>query len=1255
MKMGEAIGIFSNNVKGLQDENKRRKIFYYLMNMKDANVCMLQETHSTLKNEQYWRAEWGGKIYYAHGTSESRGVCTMIKNNANIDVHEQICDSEGRYLILICTIQEKKVVLVNVYGPNKDDPIFFENLQIAITQAEQEHNCDYKIAAGDFNLILNNELDEFGGKEEHSNKKSAKYVNGWIDIWRVMHPNVRKYTYHQLRPTKVFTRLDFFLISLGMSGFIEKSDIKSGYCTDHSAVIISLNMQNNPRGPGFWKMNRSLLEDIDYVEMIKKVIKETTDLNEGANPQLMWETVKDQIRGNTIRYSARKKKNRERVMKECEKEMQNLEKSLDSDPHNDEIIKRLTSVKKTLDDIVEEKTKGSKIRCKVRWYEEGEKSTKYFLSLEKRNYNNKIVSRLKTSENKLITDKEEILLEQKKYYEKLYSSKIKENQEESITAPFLGQETPRLSNVEKENLEGKISEEEILTALKSFQNGKSPGSDGLTPEFYKVFWIDIKHLLVESINYAYEQGQMSIVQRHGLISLLPKKGKDPLFLKNWRPISLLNTDYKLATKSIASRLKTVLPKLIHNDQTGFLKGRYIGENINRILSLMEMADERDIPALMILIDFEKAFDSLEWSFIEKTLKQFNFGSSILNWVKTFYKNSTSSIVNNGWATPMFKLERGVRQGCPLSPYLFILAAEILANAIRENKDIKGIKIDGFTHKLSQYADDTTLFLELDRPSINTAFSIFRKFQDIAGLKINIEKTEIFPIGSIKNEEEVLYTDENIKWSHNGVKVLGINISHNHNELMSTNYNPILNKMENIVKIWSMRDLTLYGKATVVKTFIQSQLVYQLSVLPSPSKLFHKKVEKLIFKYLWNNKPDKIKRSVMYSKRENGGIGIPNIEYQDSALKITWVKRLLMEDNATRGWNSVARSIFPKKITMLFEGNLSEKDIVTQEAMPRNKFWQDVVKSWIKLNHSSPKTKQDVIAQPICYNSFIKINNNVIVNLAWYNKGIKQIKDIVNSNGNLLSLLELKEKYDLNINFLEYLSVISSIPKTWKTMMKNVDNTNGDRNNLVESIVRSAETSKFVYGKLSRSFAQFPTVLAEKWSNYLENDNIDNSFIENSFAKLYASTISTKIRNFQFKMIHRLTATNSKLCKWGLVESDRCDICNTEEETVKHLFCECRLVKIFWNEVRIWLRHKIGTDIILNDSEILLGTPREIPPIVDLIYTIGKMYIYWCKYQKKSPVIEVFESRVYNVQNIEKYIATKNNSIIKHNKKWFIDE
>jgi hypothetical protein len=248
------------------------------------------------------------------------------------------------------------------------------------------------------------------------------------------------------------------------------------------------------------------------------------------------------------------------------------------------------------------------------------------------------------------------------------------------------EDIPNICQNDSNACEGLLTLQEGAVVLKEMKSGKTPGSDGYPIECYKVIWDQLGHLLVNCFNYCFDRGWMTDEQRRGVITLIPKEGKDNHELKNWRPITLLNVDYKIASKIIANRLKTILNSVISCDQTGFLPNRYIGENIRLILDIIDYVDIVNIPGLPFFLDFEKAYDKLEWVFVHKCLDVFGFGNDIKKWIKMFYSKICSCIVNNGHVSQYFTLSRSLRQGCPLSCYIFILCAEIFAIAVKKKTE-----------------------------------------------------------------------------------------------------------------------------------------------------------------------------------------------------------------------------------------------------------------------------------------------------------------------------------------------------------------------------------------------------------------------------------------------------------------------------------------------------------------------------------------------------------------------------------------
>ena len=383
-----------------------------------------------------------------------------------------------------------------------------------------------------------------------------------------------------------------------------------------------------------------------------------------------------------------------------------------------------------------------------------------------------------------------------------------ENQDNEIISILENiQPNPKLSFESKNKLEGELSEKEILAALKKMKNNKSPGTDGFTSEFFKFFYNDIKAFIKRALNEGFVEGKLSITQRQGLITCLPKGDKPEQFLKNWRPITLLNVIYKIASACIAERIKTTLTELISDDQTGFISGRYIGENTRLTYDILHITDEQDIPGLLLIVDFEKAFDSISWKFINHTLNFFNFGDSIKRWINLFYTDIQSCVIQNGFLSEPFNVKRGCRQGDPLSPYIFLLCAEILSRQFKANTEIKGIEIAGTKYLLSQFADDTTIFLDGTENSLNEALKILKTFAIASGLKLNSSKTRAIWIGCEKFSGETFNHRLKLDWTQNDFTILGIKFSCDLNTIVDINYNTKIIEIEKEMKQWAKRILT----------------------------------------------------------------------------------------------------------------------------------------------------------------------------------------------------------------------------------------------------------------------------------------------------------------------------------------------------------------------------------------------------------------------------------------------------------------
>ena len=949
--------ISSTNCRGLGDYAKRKDVFNFLRDKKFGIYC-LQDTHFTTTLEPYIRAEWGGEVLFSSYTSNSRGVCILFSNFVEYKVHNSKTDQNGNMLILDLEIEGKRLTLANIYGPNDDSPNFFLKVQESI----EEFDNEIVIICGDFNLVQNQELDTFNYiNVNNPNAKEAvlmmKDELNIVDPFREIHVDSKQYTWRKRNPVKQ-ARLDFFLLSEIFMTSVRDINFLPSYRSDHSSVVLSIEINEFKKGKGLWKFNVSLLKDQNYIEEVKKCINKVKEqymlpvynfdyfkdnLNDdiiefSISNQLLLEMILMEIRGKTISYSAYKKKQNIDLEKNLIQSIHYLETLTEPD------MELIDSKKEELENLRRDKLQGIIVRSRVRWAEEGEKPTKYFCNLESRNYSNKIIPKVVKDDGNTVINQEDILIEVKNFYKNLYGSQDNipgqdleiENLLNSINA------NPKLTEEDKKCLEGELSEKEILLVLKKMKNNKSPGSDGFTVEFFKFFYNDLKTFICKAINEGYREGKMSITQRQGVITCLPKGDKPKQYLKNWRPITLLNVIYKLASGCIAERMKLILNKLISNDQTGFMSGRYIGENTRLIYDILHITDELDIPGLLLIIDFEKAFDSISWKFIRHVLNFLNFGESFKKWINVFYNDISSSVIQCGFLSESFTVTRGCRQGDPLSPYIFLLCAEILSRLFKSNKDIKGIRIADTVYTLSQFADDTTVLLDGSEKSLNETLNTLDIFANASGLKVNASKTRAVWIGSRKFSGETFNHRLKLDWSQSDFTILGIKFSCNLDKINELNYNDKIKEIEQEIKQWSKRILTPLGRITVLKTLLIAKLNHLFISLPDPSVETISKLNKLFYKFIWQSSTDRIKREVLCQEYCKGGLKMTQLNNYIYGLKISWIRRLI---NGNSKYKILFETVHTNVKDILSRGEMYIDEI---KKNCTNKFWRDVLDAWKKL-------------------------------------------------------------------------------------------------------------------------------------------------------------------------------------------------------------------------------------------------------------------------------------------------------------------
>ena len=417
-----SIKVCTFNVKGLSDSSKRQQLFYWLKS-NNYSICLLQELHCDNTSINLWKKEWGDELFLSGNSRNSTGVGILINSNFTYTVKEYCDIITGRMQSLKLSTNDKDYIFLNVYAPNNatDNYNFLKRIEDFVISNDSET----LIVGGDFNTVIDTEYDKKHGNI-NNNKRNRDKINEIIqnndinDIYRILNPTTKQYTWHSNHKPPIFCRLDYFLVSSNIVNDISLCKITTGIRSDHSLVYFNLKIVNQPRGPGYFKLNNSVILEKEYQEKIKQSIQEIANINKESNPNTLWEIIKGTIRNETIKYTSLKKKNAQNLENKLKNDIDNLEKDLSSNPSNELLLHNINEKKDELNELIKAKTNGILLRAKAEWIEGAEKNTKYFSNLEKKKSENKTIKRI-VKNNIEYTHYKDIIEETKSYYKTLNS------------------------------------------------------------------------------------------------------------------------------------------------------------------------------------------------------------------------------------------------------------------------------------------------------------------------------------------------------------------------------------------------------------------------------------------------------------------------------------------------------------------------------------------------------------------------------------------------------------------------------------------------------------------------------------------------------------------------------------------------------------------------------------------------------------------------------------------------------------------
>eukprot|EP00253_Pinus_taeda_P014847 PITA_14847 len=795
-------------------------------------------------------------------------------------------------------------LILNIYGPCQGREHFWNNLLSKELVKDRS-----VILGGDLNFSIENA--EAWGPSAREDPLSDFFTN------TLLSHNLIDVNLIKVKPTwrnrgigegRVAKRLDRFLISEDLISNIPmfRQWVGEGGNSDHFPIL--LEFQKPPPKPASpFKFNAAWLQEESFNILFRDTWRHPGSSPSESKGAHFWDNLK-RLKKATIEWAKARKVSQNEELSLIDAELQDLGEPEADGYVNQDSKDKIMMLEKQRSKILLEREEEWRQKSRAIWLKAGDENTKFFHNYAKGRKNANTIWKLRDQNGREASSFEDLSRMGKAHFQNLFTAQGGITLAEIIR---IAQCFPRFVEEEEAgSLMDVVTKEEVEHIIKSMAKDKSPGPDGWTIELFNHFFDSIGDELTEVVEESRRKGEMFPPFNATFITLIPKN-EDPDSFEDFRPISLCNCVYKIIAKIIDVRLKPILSINISSEQFGFLDGRQIHEAIGVAQETIHSIRQTIKKGVVIKIDLSKAYDRICWTYLWMLLTHLAFKLEFINWIMGCVTSVSFAVLINGAASPFFKGQRGLRQGCPLSPLLFLLVAEDLSRLIMEAKRtglIKGLEVAVnlfISHPL--FVDDIFLFTNGSLSEVKELKIILDLFMKATGMQINFRKSHFIMEGFSRNEcsQITAILPFEIYNMDSPFKYLGFWIKPN--SYKKQDWNWLVAKIEAKIAHWSFKWLSRAGRLTLVNLVLQTMPVFWAALTWIPKGILHK-IKRICCRFLWSGaKEDSVLPWVAWDKiarpKEWGGWGIKNLNDFSISLAAKSGWRIISSENL---WTRVVK-------------------------------------------------------------------------------------------------------------------------------------------------------------------------------------------------------------------------------------------------------------------------------------------------------------------------------------------------------------